>query len=615
MSARAARLPAWAALLWVLATPAVARAACGPALVDWARACAAREAVSVEATGCQDGRATLDVGRGSLRIELRADGSGFVSERGVGLSPVGQFADWKAEPAPRREALETARRCVTATPPPLVDRPDATASVRPRAASRSPTTSVLTALGLVLVLAVAARRLGLRLTGAWFAVTGVVLAARWWALGGAFFHQNGQGPLWTALDGHSSRYGPGYEELMAQAVRVDAARPERAIFLANAALGALCPALAFAVARALGLSRGAWLVAAVVALDPIAARVGGSESYFAVTTALAWAAALGVTVAATTPSTRQRWFAIAGAALLVAATARVHPVAWAPLATLALVPLAGARRGAARHVATTAAGIAAGVLLFSGPAMLEVLRGPIGAQWARASSLRLESVGPGLAIAAGVIALLVTRRRSLAPAGALLAVGWTWLTFRLELDDPLVAGAYLRLAAPPVVALALAVPLPRRARALAVALAVGAWSWWLPGGAARARALSTDALEATWALEWRERLTPADDVCYVARAGRAVLALPLHEGTHARATPIDPAVSWTTDGCTHYYRGALCDTPDARDACRDVERGLHLAPVVVRALPARPSLPWLRYLTSEVDVGLFRVLDGRPRAR
>lgn len=615
MSADAARRHALAALLSIVGMTTAAGAACPRPLVAWGEACAATVTLRASVASCAPGRATVDVELPGDRLafELRADGQGFVTESGVGLSPVGQFDDWKAEPAARREALDAVRRCVRDAAPPL----DAATThwAGPSAGRPAPRPGVTTfaaLLGLALVLALSTRRLGARAMAAACALGGAAFAARWWVVGAAFFHQNGQGPLWTSFGGHTWVYGPGYDELMALPARLGGAEPERAIFATNAALAALAVPLAFATARAASGSRAlGWTIAAIVALDPVAARVGASESYFAPLTTLAWAAALGVTLA--TRDARRSWLPLAAAALLVAASARVHPVAWAPLACLALVPLAGPRRGAVAWAATTAATLGLGTVALAAGAMLDVLRGPIGQQWARASSLRTEVWGAWLALAAGLILLAASRGGRGALGGALVALSWAWLTFRLEIDA-LVAGAYLRLAAPPIVALAVATPLGATATRVVAAAALGAFAWWLPAGLARATSRATDAEETTWALQWRRRLAPSDDVCFVARAQRAVLALPL--GTPwAGSTPLDPSGAWSTAGCTHYYRGALCSTVDAEGACNAVEAGLKLEPLDTRTLPARPSLPWLSYRGESVSVGLFRVVDSAPRAR
>ncbi len=617
MSRLAARAVALAAALSALGSASAATAACPRPLVEWGRACAAREGLRAQVTACNGDRAAVDVTLPSERLtfELRPGGAGFVVEGDVGISPVGQFDDWKAEPASRRDALDAVRRCVRDAAPPL-DRARGSpsrASTR-RLAPIVTTTTMAAALGLALALGLASARIG----GGTLALACLAALAsaglRWWWLGGTYFHQNGQGPLWTAMTGHTTVYGPGYDEWMALPARLGGAHAERAIFVANAAFGALSAAFGFAVARLATGSRGlAWLTLAWLALDPVGARLAGSESYFTILTTLAWGATLAITLATFGPP-RGRRLAVVAAALLVAAAARVHPVGWAPLAGLAFIPLTRPRGDAVKLAVTTALGVAVGVGLLAGAAMWGVLRGPIGEAWARASSLRTDATGARLALVAGLALLVASRGRRAALSAPLLVLGWAWLTFRLETDDALVAGAYLRLAAPPLVACGLALATTRLARRALVIGSVACGAWWFPGDAARARAPSTDALETTRALTWRERLDPDDDVCFVARASRAVFALPLGP-PWAHGTPLDPSRSWSTAGCTHYYRPALCSTTDAGRTCEEVEAALRLEPLEVVALPARPSLPWLAYRGPSVEIGLYRIADARPRAR
>lgn len=616
MTSRAARWWQLTALLLVL-LPSPVEAACPKAVTAWMQGCSASSGIGFALTECAPDRLTISAPAGEemLPIEVRADGKGFVQQGRFGLSPLGQFPDWRAEPKARRAALEALRKCVEDTPTQLdvlaaSDAPVATTRERaPEHAGRA-LASLLA--GLVLAAAVAVAEISRRDALLATLAAAAAFTVRWAVVGFSFFHQNGQGPMWTTFQGETSMYGAGYAELFSSAARVFPGAPERGVFVANAALGALSVAAAFAAVSIASRSRTlGWIVAAAVGLDPIAARVSGSESYFGPLIACAWVATLGVVVATTSTRRRALVGALAAGAV-VAAAARVHPVSWAPLATLAFVPLAARRDRLLERTVLAATTIAVVVLLTSGEGMLGVLHGTIGQQWAKPSSLQ---PGVSVVVLAGLGALSWlaggVRYRSLAAAFVACAV--VALTFRLKGDNELVSGAYLRLCAPPIVALcAFAYTLPRVGPGLAAAC-VSAWLVFFPFSVFCAMTPFTDTEETRWAMRWRDEIPLAADVCYVERVDRAILRLPIERPGGPRATRIDASRAWSTDGCTHYYRSALCETTDSQWFCERVEATFRLERVEERRLRAAPSLPWLRYRDPWVKVGLYRVVDGMPR--
>jgi len=108
-------------------------------------------------------------------------------------------------------------------------------------------------------------------------------ALRWTLVPRAFFHQNGQGPGWidVAWRGIQSAYGPGYAETYHWIATRSADAPEGAVFVANACVGAMIPALAYSLARLASSSRlVAGAIAVLIAIAPVGARLAQSESYF-----------------------------------------------------------------------------------------------------------------------------------------------------------------------------------------------------------------------------------------------------------------------------------------------------------------------------------------------
>jgi hypothetical protein len=634
MTAVARANPVTAALLVAgsiaIASPARAQGgACADAIAGWASRCARTERIEISPSHCPPGRLVVRVGgEAPTSVEIGPAGPGSFRRAGaLGLSPIGEFADWSKEPEARQRGLDALEACVTKDPPALV------ASIeRPGAATSIPwlLLGALTAVALACAARLRERRL------AWGTALGLVAAAcavwlfRWLLLPGAFFHQNGHGASWIAyaLNDHRSfsSYGPGYAELFGWVARAGGDQPERAVFLAQSVIAALSIPCAFVVARGCGAGRPlAAALALVVALDPLSARLAQSESYFATFAGLAFFAAAVLAQAGRRVRSLPFLAAVVAAGLITAQAARVHPLGWVALALLPAVVACGLGRLRTRLIAAGVAGggIATIVAITSGGAMLDVLRGSLGQQWLPLASPRISAAL--WVIGATLLAALVTRSRRGTLLGGLgaLAVIALLATNLVSSPSSAVARAYERPFWPVLIGLAGAVlgriakrRLPERAVAAGVALTAAAMAVLQFRSMTE---LPTDAREAQLAIEWRRQLPEKTIVAYVARVDHHIFALPLSEGvTSARSFPImlgdDPLPDLSQLGGTlHYYRSSVCASAQARERCDQLERSLRFEPIVEHELPALPSMRWNRYATDRVKVALFRRIRAQPR--
>ncbi|MGB1276934.1 MAG: hypothetical protein ACPG77_14405, partial [Nannocystaceae bacterium] len=114
------------ALVVCLATPNHARAevsgagACEQVLTPWLQACTPPPDTLLRPVGCPPGRFIVRASfSGSdapppLDFELQPGANGFRQLRGYSLSPVGEFENWAAAPAPARAALDSLLQCIDA---------------------------------------------------------------------------------------------------------------------------------------------------------------------------------------------------------------------------------------------------------------------------------------------------------------------------------------------------------------------------------------------------------------------------------------------------------------------------------------------------------------------
>ncbi len=156
-----------------------------------------------------------------------------------------------------------------------------------------------------------------------------------------------------------------------------------------------------------GLSASAAFVAAMLlAIDPIAIRMGATEAYFPAIAFLCTSASAAMLLALREMEAGGRWHAAAllvAAGLLLSQAARIHPCAWVLMATVPFVVLAGDAGSWRRRmlVLRRRGGGRAGVLLFTSASVLLDVFGNIRAgtvfrpPLAVAVAARLDRAGRG----------------------------------------------------------------------------------------------------------------------------------------------------------------------------------------------------------------------------
>lgn len=488
----------------------------------------------------------------------------------------------------------------------------------------------LSAAGLLLF-GLAARRHVPRPTGEWWIPAVITLAATAARLMAGLWgplHVNGQGPLWIrgATDSAAlAGYGPGYFELFSRLAGSGWAADD-ALFAANALLAGSTPALLYVVARLAGVARGGALTAALVlAADAVTVRTAASEGYFSAVIFLVLAVqvslALGVRADRDGDGVAAGC-ALGGAGLLAAAAARIHPVAYLPLALCPLVVFGAAqdegwRTRMARTVAAAAA-IGAAVLLTSSAAVLGALT-------------MSGMAGPGLASmmqldwhVLAVVLVAVGCAHLWAVPPWLPLVGACSLVLLLVTDDafaqhPLWALCYQRLFLPGVLLGAVAL-VPDRLQGMPWALgaaAVAAVALLLPA-LPFLRGQTTEQLEYAFLKQVVAGMPATCSVAAVSRADRRVWEIPeflAGEGASASSRgrrsledADDLGGAAVSDACILYVRSSLCSSVEGRPRCDAVERAARLEQVASRTFPARPSYLGLPYDRPVVEVTVFRVV-------
>jgi hypothetical protein len=601
--------------------------ACDDTARSWAAGCSAIQGVIVAPERCMPDRLVVVAtapGGAPLRVEIDRDASrGLVHAGQFGASPVGEFADWSAEPASTHRAFDAVVACAL---PGIPDTAFAPPSPVPARVSWSLAGAVLALLSLCAAMFRRPSRRALATAARLVGLTAFTWLARRAFFPASFFHPNGQGPLWIGYAlGQESSYGPGFRELFGLVVD-GAADPDRALIAAQSAASALIPILAWATARASGGSRlFAWALAVVLALDPAAGRAARSEAYYATLATLLFASSFALALA--TRALRVRSFAfVAGgvaAGLFAAAAVRVHPIGWAAAAMIPLGALAARGRGRRRVGVGVAGGALFTVVLMAaaGAEVLGVLRGPLGHQYGAG----MNTLGPGVRSGGLVLAVLVAAaRRSSALSRALVVVTILLAAIGTNLlgpATPWVYRAYLLLFVPAATG-GLAVLLSPRLvspawRAVPVGLAFAACLGSDLIAARNLTAHTTDEAEAAFALRWRATLPRGAVVDYLSSAGRRVVFLPLYEGTsgdvHPRRRSADEPVQCAGSGNrpTYYYASSLCSTPEGQAFCAEVERRSSLHEVASAELPAQESMPGLGFEHAPVRVALYRC-EGTP---
>ena len=436
-------------------------------------------------------------------------------------------------------------------------------------------------------------------------------------------HVNGQGPRFVAGATYDpadiAAYGPGYREMFAPVVALLPSSPDWAIFACNALFSALLTPLAFAIGRATGLATSAaFVAAALLAIDPVAIRMGATEAYFASIAFLGTAASAALLLAVQTrvagDGVRATALVVA-AGLLLAAAARIHPCAWVLMATAPFVVLAADAGDWPRRVGMLvfAGAISGGVLLLtSASALLDVLGNM------RAGTIFTpEPPSPApllwLALAAAVYAVISPLRRLALPAAICIAAmvmthqafdaSWIWEQsyFRLYLTLPVIA-----------VVACIPAPLLRRRSLLLVAapLLVLAWiRFGLPIVAGR----TTEQLEYRWVRDQIERLPSECRVIHVVAAGKRALTLPTYVRPETTAVAMDLRQPGTIEAalspaaCVYYVHSSLCSTTDGRPECAAIERRLTLVPVARTSFAAAREIETFSHDGGPVEVSIARV--------
>lgn len=588
-----------------VARPASAR--CGPEAQEWVRRCATAEAVPMSLGACPAGVAIVELSTAALSVELSRAPKGFRRVGAYGLSPIGDFADWKHEPAARRQAFDALAACVARDPPEALLTSEGAPAASSAAIARLPWLLVVAAvLGALVAFSL---RAALRSIGWSAAALLAIVLSRRASTAAAYFHQNGQGPDWiaAALRGDAGEYGPGYPEIFGW-IATRARRPDLAVFVAQELLAGTVPVAGFLLVRAAGARRAlALAVGALLTLDPVLVRLARSESYFGTIVALLFLAAALLATAFAETRRAPRLAATLGASLLMAQAGRIHPLAWVPCATIPLVVLALPGRRRAIETGGVALVCAAAAALLVLPTMRAALGGALGQGFLPgARALFVERLWPfGLALASVVGLALPRATRPFARPVAVVAftVVIAVATNVVRADAPVIRGSYLHLFAPTVlVGLAVMARWP-------AAVGLGFATAVVHGALDRsATVLPTDARELAFALEWRETLPTDAEVAALQRVGDRVLTLPLFPGRTAAGVALSrEGEAHFTRANRFYVRTSLCATPEGAPLCLAFESTHTLRPLSRRTFEARASLPWLPVGPRPIEVVVFTV--------
>ena len=360
------RAYAWLAFVLALLFPAASHAQsddrlknCSPHTRTWVAALDAAHPASVRPVECFPGhvRLRVDVGGASafdVDVAYPA-GRAFRTIGQLGVSPILEVDDFKRVPAPQREAFELLCSWLSHNAAFVTNHEQSVAvaskQLTPwqRSFAWADHWSRSTWIIVVLIVLGGALRAMLEVhhdvakrRDARMMLGLFVLAFSLRYLFGSFgpHHVNGQGPLWimgaTSDPTRLSGYGPGYFEVFSFACEAFPGQPDTAIFFNNVLFGSLAAPLLFVLARKMGLDLARSAIAsAILAIDAVAIRYSATEAYFPAIITLALGAAVCFVSAATRMQEKRPTSCLALAllgALLSVQAARIHPVAWGPVA-------------------------------------------------------------------------------------------------------------------------------------------------------------------------------------------------------------------------------------------------------------------------------------------
>lgn len=634
---------------------AVEARGCAQTTLDWVARADAELAAHVEAVECFPGHSHVRLDRGDsppLDVDVAVPpGKSFRKIGQVGASPMIEVPDFGAVPAPQREAfdlfcawiekheMEVARSSVIPIPVlrsiPLVE---ASWFFGPFW-SRSMWVVVC---GLVIVVALhATRRLRTTEAGhrdvsifAGLFLGGFLLRVLFGPFGP--HHVNGQGPSWiiaayldpTLLTG----YGPGYYEIFSLLCQLFPTHQDATVFVANLVFGALAPALLFVLARQCTLDsrRAAW-AGAILAVDAVSIRFAATEAYFTPIITLSLGSAILYMWSFACLQRKEArlegiGFALLGALITVQA-ARIHPVAWGPLALgpsyvlSSRVQPSKLKPWAWRLGATCAIAFLVLVLvgMTSGP-ILSSSMGNVNRYWTAHSFFdtlaraAIEWV-PSLCIAGIILVFLVKPPWLLIPAVASCVA--LFATRNIYAQSPIWISTYDRLwLSAPILVLVSTVPHAlvrswRTGTAIAIATLLFFVSGW-----STLRDRTTEQLEYSFFRDAFSSWPSGCRVIHVGRVEKRIVALP--EYAIPSSTPTLRSVLSVTSPsevkpllqpgtCLRYAHTSLCTSPEGRPLCAAVENEMHLVPLAEKDFPAKPSHVTSTYDRDIVHVGLFNV--------
>jgi hypothetical protein len=442
-------------------------------------------------------------------------------------------------------------------------------------------------------------------------------------------HVNGHGPRFVAgavnHPADIAAYGPGYSEIFGPVAALLPSNPDWAIFACNALFSALVPPLVLAIGRMTGVARGpAFVAAMLLAIDPIAIRMGATEAYFAAIGFLGTAASAALLLALFEMEAGGRWRAtgvLVAAGLLLAQAARIHPCGWVVMATVPFVVLAGDagswRRRALMCVA--AAAVSGGVLLLTSASVLLDVLGNI--RSGAVFSPGLPSAWPLVAVVLpGILYARLAPRPWLALPAAISVTAL--LMTRHGFDASWIwAQSYSRLwlALPLIATLACVPPALLRRRWVTLAAATVVVLAWIRLGLPVIAARSTEQLEYRWVRAQLRRVPSACRIVHLAFAGKRGLALPTYVGPARAAVAMDLRRPDTIEAalspaaCLYYVHSSLCSTVDGRPGCEAIERRLTLRPIARATFSGAGEFDTFSHDGDAVETIIARVerVDGR----